>query len=247
MTLNEVRECYELLLSACRAESGKQRAAYRQMRDLLERLCRDEAHEPGLQMTDLAARVNFLAAKKGLAPKELNRLHTFRLTSNRVLNRQEEPSAERLLRDAKTLAFLLQRLTGEEIPPALRRLLPQADATYLATPPHRQWVQRMRVCYLGRDEHRLPARFQAQSFHHAFQQKGLARTRIARKYEHLIVGIEIPFPYHFFRVPLIGRQNLFHAVHYSTPKEILQTFVRRCGAIKKKIMQSQIDNNHARK
>ena len=37
MTLNEVRECYELLLSACRAESGKQRAAYRQMRDLLER------------------------------------------------------------------------------------------------------------------------------------------------------------------------------------------------------------------
>ena len=155
MTLNEVRECYELLLSACHAESGQQRAAYRQMRDLLERLCRDEAHEPGLQMTDLAARVNFLAAKKGLAPKELNRLHTFRLASNRVLNRQEEPAAGPLLRDAKTLAFLLQRLTGEEIPPALRRLLPQADATYLATPPHRQWVQRMRVCYLGRDEHCL--------------------------------------------------------------------------------------------
>ena len=39
-------------------------------------------------------------------------LHTFRLTSNAILNRQAEPQREQLLRDAKTLAFFVKRLTG---------------------------------------------------------------------------------------------------------------------------------------
>ena len=50
---------------------------------------------------------------------EQNRLHTFRLTSNAILNRQAEPQREQLLRDAKTLAFFVKRLTGEEIPAEL--------------------------------------------------------------------------------------------------------------------------------
>lgn len=54
---------------------------------------------------------------------EQNRLHTFRLTSNAILNRQAEPQREQLLRDAKTLAFFVKRLTG-------RRYLPNFIACY---------------------------------------------------------------------------------------------------------------------
>ena len=36
--------------------------AYRQLRELLERLCRAFMQNESLQMTDLAARINFLAA-----------------------------------------------------------------------------------------------------------------------------------------------------------------------------------------
>ena len=76
-------------------------------------------------MTDLSARISFVASKAGLSTVEQNRLHTFRLTSNAILNRQAEPQREQLLRDAKTLAFFVKRLTGEEIPAELYRLLPR--------------------------------------------------------------------------------------------------------------------------
>ena len=50
----------------------------------------------------LSARISFVGAKTGLTYAEQNRLHTFRLTSNRVLNHQLVPTRENLLRDVKT-------------------------------------------------------------------------------------------------------------------------------------------------
>ena len=108
-----------------------------------------------LQMTDLSARISFIAAKTGLSVGEQNRLHTFRLTSNQILNRCLEPNREKLLRDVKTLAFLVRKLSGENIPDELYRLLPRADATYLVAPPACERVRRMRVCFQYADEQYL--------------------------------------------------------------------------------------------
>lgn len=108
-----------------------------------------------LQMTDLSARISFIAAKIDLSAGEQNRLHTFRLTSNQILNRRLEPTRENLLRDAKTLAFLIRKLSDEDIPDVLYRLLPRADATYIVAPPARERVQRMRVCFQYADEQYL--------------------------------------------------------------------------------------------
>jgi hypothetical protein len=102
-------------------------------------------------MTDLSARISYVAAKVGLDIREQNRLHTFRLTSNDILNRRESPATEKLFRDAKTLAFLIRRLSGQDIPPELYRLLPKADATYIISPA-REKVRRMRVCFQYSDE-----------------------------------------------------------------------------------------------
>ena len=87
----QAREYYDLLLAACRADQPGWKGAYRQMRTLLELLCRTQAGDGGLQLTDLAARVNHAAASLGLTTAELNRLHTFRLTSNDILNRRAAP------------------------------------------------------------------------------------------------------------------------------------------------------------
>lgn len=102
----EVREYFNLLSAACGVEDTALGTAYRQLRELLEHLCRTQMADSSLQMTDLSARINFVAAKLGLSVVEQNRLHTFRLTSNAVLNRQSTPVREQLLRDAKTLSFL---------------------------------------------------------------------------------------------------------------------------------------------
>lgn len=152
---NEAIESYEILLAVCRAEDAYLAVGYKQMRDLLERICRGQMQNESLQMTDLSARISFVSAKVGLSVTEQNRLHTFRLTSNAILNRQQEPNREQLLRDAKTLAFFIRKLLDEDIPLELYRLFPRADATYLVAPPARERVQRMRVCFQYADEQYL--------------------------------------------------------------------------------------------
>ncbi len=151
----EIRESYELLLAVCRTEDTRLNDGYKLLRDLLERCCRTLIQDESLQMTDLAARISFVAARLGLSPAEQNRLHTFRLTSNHILNKRETPTREHLLRDTKTLAFFLRKLSGEEIPPELYRLLPRADATYVVSPPIREERQRIRVCFQYADEQYL--------------------------------------------------------------------------------------------
>lgn len=152
---SEAIESYEILLAVCRAEDAYLAVGYKQMRDLLERICRAQMQNESLQMTDLSARISFVSAKVGLSVTEQNRLHTFRLTSNAILNRQQEPNREQLLRDAKTLAFFIRKLLDEDIPLELYRLFPRADATYLVAPPARERVQRMRVCFQYADEQYL--------------------------------------------------------------------------------------------
>ena len=152
---SEAIESYELLLAVCKAGEDELTVGYKQMRDLLERICRAQMQSGSLQMTDLSARISFIAAKTGLSVGEQNRLHTFRLTSNQILNRRLEPNRENLLRDVKTLAFLIRKLSGENIPDELYRLLPRADATYLVAPPARERVRRMRVCFQYADEQYL--------------------------------------------------------------------------------------------
>lgn len=151
----EGKENYELLVAICQLEEKEWATGYRLMRELLERLCRSQLEGESLQMTDLSARISYVATKVNLSVSEQNRLHTFRLTSNAVLNRRTKPEQDKLLRDAKTLAFFNRKLVGEEIPKALIQLLPQADATYLLAPPSVERKQRMRVCYQGADEHYL--------------------------------------------------------------------------------------------
>ena len=152
---SEAIESYELLLAVCKAGEDELTVGYKQMRDLLERICQAQMQSGSLQMTDLSARISFIAAKTGLSVGEQNRLHTFRLTSNQILNRRFEPNRENLLRDVKTLAFLIRKLSGENIPDELYRLLPRADATYLVAPPARERVRRMRVCFQYADEQYL--------------------------------------------------------------------------------------------
>ena len=84
---SEAIESYELLLAVCKAGEDELTVGYKQMRDLLERICRAQMQSGSLQMTDLSARISFIAAKTGLSVGEQNRLHTFRLTSNQILNR----------------------------------------------------------------------------------------------------------------------------------------------------------------
>ena len=155
MNKEEIKEGYELLNAVCHATDKDGKWAYMQMRELLERLCRTQLPDGDLQMTDLSARISFAASRLDLSRAEQNRLHTFRLTSNDILNHRAEPDKEKLLRDAKTLAFFLKCISKEDIPESLYKLLPKKDNTYLLTPPTHEKVEKMRVCFEYADDEYL--------------------------------------------------------------------------------------------
>ena len=108
----EVREYYYFLLTVCRDENIPLTTAYRQLREFLERLCRTQMPDGSLQMTDLSARISFVASKAGLSVVEQNRLHTFRLTSNAVLNRLAEPSRGESVERHQDIDFLCEEAYG---------------------------------------------------------------------------------------------------------------------------------------
>ncbi|MBR4381891.1 MAG: AAA family ATPase [Bacteroidaceae bacterium] len=149
------KEAYDLLLAACHCANQELSQAYYQLRQLLERVCQWQMEDSSLQLTDLSARITYVASKHQLSIAEQNRLHTFRLTSNAILNEMVTPKREDLLRDAKTLAFLIQKLTHVAISEELKVVLPTADTTFHAMPPSVEKVKQMRVTFLYRDEHFL--------------------------------------------------------------------------------------------
>ena len=63
MEANEGIESYELLLAVCREKGVELVVGYKQMRDLLERICRSEMQNESLQMTDLSARISFVGGQ----------------------------------------------------------------------------------------------------------------------------------------------------------------------------------------
>ncbi|MCD8262323.1 MAG: AAA domain-containing protein, partial [Bacteroides sp.] len=147
-----VGEYYDLLYSLVRRPESSVEKRYRLLRDLLEQICRKEMRNERLQMTDLAARINYLATRYGLDSIERNRLHTFRLTSNRILNGEQPVEEDQFLRDVKTISFAVKKMYGIPVPDALYRRLPVADATYRVQPAGSIKQKRMRVLFEYADE-----------------------------------------------------------------------------------------------
>lgn len=146
---------YDILLAAASCREDELKIAYRQLRELLEECCKSQLDETTFQKADLAASINYVAVKLNIDNVVQHRLHTFRLTSNAILNNQEEPTRDSLLRDVKTLAFFVRLISDQPIPPSLLHLLPQADATYTASPSFVGKEKRMRVSFLYKDDQYL--------------------------------------------------------------------------------------------
>ena len=71
----EIEEYFYLLREVCRADDSSLGTAYRQLRELLEHLCRTQMTDSSLQMTDLAARINFVSSKLDRKSTRLNSSH----------------------------------------------------------------------------------------------------------------------------------------------------------------------------
>ena len=155
----EIAEYYEELYNLCAVEQEQPLARrYRQLREALERVMRQQMMGIGLQATDLAARINYVAAQFALDGREQNQLHTFRLTSNDILNHRKEPSEQEFLRDLRAVAYAYRKIFHEDIPPKLYTLLPKQETTLAVKREKETRIRRIRVCFDYADESYLYVR-----------------------------------------------------------------------------------------
>ena len=155
----EIAEYYEELYNLCAVEQEQPLARrYRQVREALERVMRQQMMGTGLQATDLAARINYVATQFALDGREQNQLHTFRLTSNDILNHRKEPSEQEFLRDLRAVAYAYRKIFHEDIPPKLYTLLPKQETTPAVKREKETRIRRIRVCFDYADESYLYVR-----------------------------------------------------------------------------------------
>ena len=90
--------------------------------------------------------------------REQNQLHTFRLTSNDILNHRKEPSEQEFLRDLRAVAYAYRKIFHEDIPPKLYTLLPKQETTPAVKREKETRIRRIRVCFDYADESYLYVR-----------------------------------------------------------------------------------------
>ena len=143
----EVREIYLNLWALCKDVERPLRHRYRLLRDSFERIAREQMQNVALQATDLAARINYLGNQFSLDREQMNALHTFRLTSNDVMNRRKEPIAEEFLRDVRSVAEAYSVILYTAIPKELDEILPKKQWKSSMKREKNALVRRIRVCF----------------------------------------------------------------------------------------------------
>ena len=147
----DIKELYEELISLCKNEACSVQD-YRILRESFERVMREKMRNVGLQTTDLAARINYLSNSLSLDAKSRNALHTFRLTSNDVLNHRKDPVKEEFLRDVRSVAVVYSCLFDTPLPEDLKRLLPAKAFNFSMKREKIERIRRVRVCFEYADD-----------------------------------------------------------------------------------------------
>ena len=148
----EAREIYLELWTLCKDVERPLRHKYRSLRELFERVAREQMQNVSLQATDLAARINYLATQYSWDGWLKNALHTFRLTSNDVMNHRKEPSGEEFLRDIRSVAEAVSVMLQTSVPKELVEILPARMLKNSMKRDENVLERRIRVCFEYADE-----------------------------------------------------------------------------------------------
>lgn len=147
-----VRENYLELWTLCNNQECPLLHRYRSLRTSFERVIREQMQNVSLQATDLAARINYIAEQFSFDHGLKNALHTFRLTSNEVMNRRKEPATQEFLRDIRSVAEAYACMFSTPIPKELGDILPKHVRKTSMERGKTVLARRLRVCFEYADE-----------------------------------------------------------------------------------------------
>lgn len=143
----EIAAYYEELYRLYTVEEQPLESRYRQLRELLERMIRQRMQGSQLQMTDLAARINYVAVQCNLTGKEQRGLHTFRLTSNEILNHRKAAVPVEWTRDLYAVVRTCPKLLEADLPASLRSAFSVPCPPEVPPQEKKAYMRRLRVCF----------------------------------------------------------------------------------------------------
>lgn len=158
--MSDFADYFEILFFLAQAKQPLSRR-YLRLLQLLEQLCGAFTVDSRLQMTDLSARINYLALFAGLTNRQLNTLHTLRITANNVLNNRLKGDESLFSRDWQTLVTTVALLYKLPVPNNLQALFKEYECDCSSMPPalkRGKMIHRIRVCYERMDEEFLYVR-----------------------------------------------------------------------------------------
>ena len=141
-----VREVYLELWTLCVNQKSPLLHRYRSLRASFERVIREQMQHVSLQATDLSARINYVAEQFSLEHDLKNALHTFRLTSNEVMNHRKEPVIQEFLRDVRSVADAYACIFSTHVPEELGDVLPKRMSKTPMKRGKNVFSRRLRVC-----------------------------------------------------------------------------------------------------
>lgn len=148
----DIREIYLELWMLCKQAEHPLLSRYQTLRASFERIIREQMENVALQATDLAARISYLSTQFSLGASLTNALHTFRLTSNDVMNHRKKPIAEEFLRDLRAVAEAFRIIFSTPIPKELEEVLPKYSQKHSMKREKTTFIRRIRVCFEYADE-----------------------------------------------------------------------------------------------
>ena len=143
----EIKEIYGELWTLCKDVERPLFRRYRALRESFERIAREQMQNVSLQTTDLAARINYLSTLFHLDGAVKNALHTFRLTSNDVMNHRKEPALDDFLRDVRSVVEVFRMMYKVPVPKELEELLPRKLFRNPKKRTKMELIRRIRVCF----------------------------------------------------------------------------------------------------
>ena len=148
-------ENYFNLLLRINSEDLSMCNRYLKMCRLLEQLCFEFTVNERLQITDLSARINLLAATVKLKRNIIYDLQTFRLTSNNILNGRTDADESIFRRDWFTLAKAIEILFNTPIPHEIsqnKNMGPDKNIYFNNLIKTKPLIRKLRVCYYKKDD-----------------------------------------------------------------------------------------------
>ena len=152
MQIDNSTDAFEELWTLCVDQEHSLLHKYRSLRASFERIVREQMQNVSLQATDLAARINYIAVQFSFKDECTHALHTFRLTSNDVLNRRKEPVDCELLRDVRAVADAYVGIFKVPVPEKIDNILPDSVRKISMKREKNELSRRIRVCFDSADE-----------------------------------------------------------------------------------------------